>query len=285
MKIPNIVAELGCVHNGNVITAKSMIEVLCEYGIKYVKLQKRTIELMSKKEYNRPVDPGKYFGSIYGEHRKHLEFSINEHIYLKNICDILGVTLFSSVWDINACIDILSTNPQHIKIPSAHNNNFDLLNYVYKNFKGIVHISLGMTSRKEEKMLIKLIKKYKAIERTVLYHCVAEYPLSYENVRVGEITRIKNDYPDLYGVGFSSHSPKICTSDYIACVLGIDWIERHFTLIPHTKGSDNKVALSSELMWKLKNDIEKLGTIMKDKDGKVLDCEKVFRKGYKYGAK
>ena len=37
-----------------------------------------------------------------------------------------------------------------IKVPSAVNNNTKLLEWIYKNYNGEIHISLGMTTKKEE---------------------------------------------------------------------------------------------------------------------------------------
>ena len=54
---------------------------------------------------------------------------------------------------------IIRLKPKYIKIPSACNTDISLLSYIFKNFNGEIHISLGMTNRKEEKEIIKLAKK------------------------------------------------------------------------------------------------------------------------------
>ena len=55
-----------------------------------------------------------------------------------------------SAWDLTSLKELIKLNLNHIKIPSACNNNLDLLEHLFKNFKGMCHISLGMTNAKEK---------------------------------------------------------------------------------------------------------------------------------------
>ena len=45
---------------------------------------------------------------------------------------------------------MIKLKPQCIKIPSAINNNIEVLDCLFSDFKGDIHISLGMTTKKEE---------------------------------------------------------------------------------------------------------------------------------------
>ena len=55
-----------------------------------------------------------------------------------------------SAWDLTSLKQLIKLGLSHIKIPSACNNNQELLTYLFKNFSGYCHISLGMTTKLEE---------------------------------------------------------------------------------------------------------------------------------------
>ena len=58
----------------------------------------------------------------------------------------------------NSAKAIVSVAPELIKVPSAINTNFKVLDYLCKNYSKI-HISLGMTKKIEEEKLLKFFKK------------------------------------------------------------------------------------------------------------------------------
>ena len=149
--MPVIIAEIGCNHGGDINTAKEMIDVAATYcKVDVVKFQKRTIEVMSEEQLNKPYLGDNSFGKTYGEHRKFLEFSIDQHEELKRYCEMKGVEYSCSVWDLPAtkCIDCLM--PEYIKIPSALNTNFEIIEWLINNFEGKIHISMGMTTLEEK---------------------------------------------------------------------------------------------------------------------------------------
>ena len=45
-----------------------------------------------------------------------------------------------SAWDVTSLKQLIRLKIDHIKIPSACNNNYELLNYLFKYFKGYCHI-------------------------------------------------------------------------------------------------------------------------------------------------
>ena len=98
-----------------------------------------------------PPDPAPHpvpensFGSSYGLHRDYLESNIKDHILFKKHCEKFGKHYSTSVWDLTSAKEVIEIKPNFIKIPSALNLNFELLDYIYDNFFGDIHISLGMT--------------------------------------------------------------------------------------------------------------------------------------------
>ena len=71
----------------------------------------------------------------------------------------LGLIYSSSVWDVTSAVEIISLNPKFIKVPSACNNNFDMLKNLRDQYHGEVHISFGMTTKDEELKIGFFLKK------------------------------------------------------------------------------------------------------------------------------
>ena len=161
---PKVICEIGCNHMGSFELATQMIKVaanFCDADI--IKFQKRDNKLLlSVKEYNapHPVQENSY-GRTYGEHREFLEFSIEQHKELKNLCEKYGKIYSSSVWDLNSADEIISLKPKLIKIPSALNLNFELLQHIFENYDGEIHISTGMTTEVEVFEIINFLNKNK----------------------------------------------------------------------------------------------------------------------------
>ena len=157
----NLVAEIGCNHKGDLNIAKKMIESLANFcNVKFVKFQKRDNRtLLSSKEFNSPhPNPENSYGSTYGEHREFLEFSVKQHAKLINHCKKNKIEYTCSAWDLKSAKDLINLKLNHIKIPSACNLDFKMINYLCGNFKGKIHISLGMTKLLEEKKIVNCIK-------------------------------------------------------------------------------------------------------------------------------
>ena len=152
-----IIAEIGCNHKGDFKIAKNMIKVAAkECCIDVIKFQKRNnMKLLGAEGYNQPHPvPTNSYGNTYGEHRDFLEFDIEQHRELKKYCENLGVIYSVSVWDIISTKEVVELNPEFIKIPSATNLNFEIHEYLAKNYKGKIHISMGMTTFEEIKSII-----------------------------------------------------------------------------------------------------------------------------------
>jgi N-acetylneuraminate synthase len=270
-----IIAEIGCNHKGSMTIAKAMIEKAANYcGVDIIKFQKRNNkELLTLEEYNAPhPNSENSYGDTYGLHRESLEFTIDEHLELKKYCEEFGVDYSCSVWDLTSAKEIISINPKFIKIPSAKNNNYELLDYIYSNYTGEVHISLGMSTIKDIDQIYSFIFEKQATSRTIFYHCISDYPVKPDNICLRELEKIKGKYKNLKGIGFSGHHEgnKI---DNIAIVYDCLYLERHFTLNKNWKGTDHQASLEPEEMRELVTSIKLSKKAWKYKDKEILDCE------------
>lgn len=282
---PKVIAEIGCNHKGELEIAKELMLLAKESGADIAKFQKRNNkELLSSEQYNAPhPNPKNSYGDTYGAHREFLEFSTKEHKELQYYGKKIGIEYSTSVWDCTSAQDIITLNPSLIKIPSGCNTNYALLEILRDTYNGEIHISLGMTTKEEEKQIIELFKHNNKIDQLVLYACTSGYPIACSDACLLEILRIK----ELYGkqikcVGYSGHH--LGTNlDIAAYTLGAEYIERHFTKNKNWKGTDHSASLEPDELTLLINSLNEVEQALRYKTQDILDIEIDQRKKLKYG--
>jgi len=282
---PFLIAEVGCNHMGNMEVAYELIKtasVFCK--VDAVKFQKRcNLELLTPEQYCAPHPvPRNAFGGTYGEHRDFLEFTVEQHEQLKAWCEEFGFAYSSSVWDLTSAKEIANLNPIMIKIPSACNNNYTMLEWLCDNYEGELHISVGMTSREEERELVDLFMRKNRNSDLVIYACTSGYPVASEDVCLLEISRLINQYGDVVkSIGFSGHHTGI-SIDIAAYTLGATVFERHFTLDRTWKGTDHAASVEPDGLRRLKRDLLNVQKALNYKHEEILLVEQVQREKLKY---
>ena len=282
---PKLIAEIGCNHKGDINIAKEMIKTAAIYcKADAVKFQKRcNHELLTPEQYAMPhPNPINAYGKTYGEHREFLEFRVDQHRELKEYCEQMEITYSTSVWDLTSAKEIVELSPSFIKIPSACNNHYRMLEWICDNYGGEIHVSLGMTTRGEEEELIKLFEDRGRAGDLVIYICTSGYPVPFKDVCLLEISRIKDTYGGrVKRIGFSGHHLGIAV-DVAAYTLGASVIERHYTLDRTWKGTDHAASLEPEGIRKLKRDLMAAYDALHYKEKEILDIEAAQRDKLKY---
>ncbi|MFY0712117.1 N-acetylneuraminate synthase family protein [Seonamhaeicola sp. NFXS20] len=282
---PKVIAEIGCNHKGDFKIAKELLDLAKQCGADVAKFQKRNNkELLTEKQYNAPhPNPSNSYGETYGEHREFLEFSIDQHAELKKYCDKIGIEYSTSVWDVTSAKEMITFSPSLLKVPSACNNNFEMLKVLRDDFKGDVHLSFGMTNLEEEKQIVEFFEEAgQAKNRLVIYSCTSGYPVPFKDVCLLEISRLIKEYGDrVKHVGFSGHHLGIAI-DNAAFALGATWVERHFTKDRTWKGTDHAASLEPAGMRKLCRDLKATYEALNYKDSEILEIEQVQRDKLKY---
>ena len=250
----NIVAEIGCNHMGKISLAKKMIISAKQTGADFVKFQKRDNRiLLTPKQFSSPhPNQANSFGKTYGEHREYLEFSYKQHLSIYKYCLKNKIKYSCSVWDVNSAKLMKNICKYYIKVPSAVNLNFKLLKYLCVNYKKEIHVSTGMTSKKEISKIVSFFKKYKRNKDLVLYSCVSDYPVKTNKVCILDVYELNQKYKkSLKNIGFSGHHNGL-SIDNCSVLLGAEWVERHFTFDRTAKGTDHAASLEEEGLRKLR---------------------------------
>lgn len=281
---PKVIAEIGCNHMGKMEIAKELIDLAKQSGADYVKFQKRNNkELLTEEQYNAPhPNPHNSYGDTYGAHREYLEFNVEQNKELKKYCDEIGIIYSTSVWDVTSAKEMISFNPQFLKVPSACNNNFDMLKVLRDEFTGQVQLSIGMTKKNEVEEIVKFFEiNNQAKSRLLLYSCTSGYPVPAKDVALLEINWLYENYGDRVNeIGFSGHHLGIAL-DIAAYTLGARWIERHFTKDRTWKGTDHAASLEPGGLAKLTRDLESTYKALNYKSDDILPIESVQRKKLK----
>jgi len=282
---PKVIAEIGCNHMGQFEIAKELIDLAKQAGAGYVKFQKRNNkELLTPEQYNAPHPvPENSYGKTYGEHREFLEFSKEQHAALKEYCDSVGIVYSTSVWDTTSAKEMIEFEPEFLKVPSACNNNFEMLKVLRDDFKGQVQLSIGMTTREEVEEIVRFFEETdQAKSRLLIYSCTSGYPVPAKDVALLEINWLYENYGDRVSeIGFSGHHLGIAL-DVAAYTLGARWIERHFTKDRTWKGTDHAASLEPGGLQKLVRDLNAAYEALHYKDEEILPIEEVQREKLKY---
>ncbi|MDB2369494.1 N-acetylneuraminate synthase family protein [Planktomarina temperata] len=275
MKQPRLVAECCCNHMGDFKLALKMIDEVAKAGADYAKFQKWDPEYaLSLDQFaaNHP-NPHHSFGEPYGEHRRNLEFSADQHRELKTYCSEQGVVYSCSVFDHISAAVISRINPGYIKIPSQKNLKSKIYDVVCKEYSGKIHLSTGMTDDDQVSRLLDVLDNYGALDRIVLYATTSSYPCAHENLyllRISDyISRFSNK---ISSFGFSGHHNGIA-ADIAAITLGAEYVERHFTLDRTYKGTDHAASLEPQGLTKLKRDMTNVHYALKRRPSGILDVE------------
>ena len=284
-KEPYVIAEAGCNHMGQMEIAHELINtaaIFCKADA--IKFQKRCPkELLTKEQYDAPhPNPHNSYGNTYGAHREFLEFDVDQHAQLKKWCEEVGITYSTSVWDMTSAKEIASLNPKFIKIPSACNTHFEMLDWLCENYDGEIQLSFGMTTKEEEEEIVRLFENHERAKDLVLFNCTSGYPVPFKDVCLLEITRMREAYEGrVKAIGFSGHHLGIAI-DVAAYTLGASIFERHYTLDRTWKGTDHAASLEPDGIRRLKRNLQNTHDALTYKSEDILDIEKVQRDKLKY---
>lgn len=282
---PFVIAEAGCNHMGQMEIAKDLIETAAHFcKADAIKFQKRCPkELLTQEQYNAPhPNPANSYGNTYGEHREFLEFTVDQHAQLKEWCEQAGIMYSTSVWDMTSAKEIASLKPNFIKIPSACNTHFEMLQWLCDNYRGEIQLSFGMTNHDEEKEIVELFERNGRAKDLVLFNCTSGYPVPFKDVCLLEIKRLRDTFQNrVKAIGFSGHHLGIAV-DVAAYTLGANIIERHYTLDRTWKGTDHAASLEPDGIRKLVRNLNAVYDALTYKESEILPIEQIQRDKLKY---
>lgn len=230
-----IVAEIGINHNGDVETAKRLMDAARHAGVDAVKFQKRTPELATPPEQQNVMRETPWGYITYLEYRQRMEFGIEQYREIDAYAREIGITWFVSVWD-EPSVDFMEKfDPVTYKVPSAALTDHGLLQKLASTGRPVI-LSTGMSTFNQIQDSVKLLD----MDNLVICHTTSSYPCPPEELNLRMIETLRGTYA--CPIGYSGHEVGLIPSA-VAVALGACMVERHITLDRAMWGSDQAASV------------------------------------------
>ena len=266
-----IIAEIG----GNFSTydeAVALIDAADRAGVDCVKLQTYRAETLSQKNLFFDMEN---IGKV-SQYEFFEKYEICEELH-RQIIDYMEsrrIEWFSTPSHSTDLDMLLRLGMKAIKIGSDDATNLPFLKYCAKTGLPIV-LSTGMCTLDEVKESVDIIRK-EGNEKVILLHCISGYPTHPEHVNLNVLNTFKGIFPEL-PIGFSDHTltPLACIA---AAAMGVDVIERHFTINKNAEGPDHMISADPDEMKYIVDSIRLIETMKGSKEKKPYGPEIKNRK-------
>lgn len=265
---PYIVAEVNTSHNGNIETAKKMIDSAKEVGCDCVKFQSWSTESLYSRTFYKENPIAKRFVQKFSFSEAQL-YDVAQHCKDRQIA-------FASTPYSESEVDFLveKCDAPYIKVASMDLVNYPFLDYIARCGLPIV-LSTGMATMDEVRKAVSTIEKT-GNSNLCLLHCISIYPPDISTIHLNNIVGLRKEFPN-YAVGFSDHS--LGTEITIAAAaMGVAMIEKHFTLDHTVIGMDNQMAMEPAEMAYLVRSCINVYTALGSTERTVLPAEMEQRK-------
>jgi len=261
---PYIIAEIGVNHEGNIDTAKHLIESAARGGAHAAKFQTykadKIASINSPYYWNLEKEKTKSQFELF---KKYDNFNPKDYAELYKHCLKNNIDFLTTPFDID-CLEFLDPLLNFYKIASADITNIPLLRKVAMKKKPIV-ISTGASNKEEISFVVDYLRKHGCPDISLL-HCVLNYPTPRKNANLNMIKYLKNNFDNI-AIGYSDHTlpDKEMSVLQLSFIFGAQIIEKHFTLDKSLLGNDHYHAMDER---DLKIFISKINSI-NELSGKV----------------
>jgi len=270
-----VIAEGGVNHSGDLDTAFSMLREAALAGADAFKLQKRSPEhCVPRAEWDKVRDTP--WGSMrYIDYRHRVEFDEWQYVQLMEAALVLGIDFFVSVWDLPSLEFALKMDMPAIKIPSAKNNDWELLDKSVQSGRPVI-VSTGMSSMDDVKDIVRACEA-NGRPQLALLHCNSSYPASVDELDLRVIdTWLHTAALMDYTIGYSGHEVGLAPT-LGAVALGAQIVERHITLDRSMWGTDQASSVEPGGFAHMVKDIRLLERALGERTKRLHESERVAR--------
>ncbi|MGZ4953840.1 MAG: N-acetylneuraminate synthase [Methylobacter sp.] len=300
-----IIAEAGVNHNGDLETARRLVDAAVAAGADAVKFQTFKAENLvtqhaGKAAYQK-ITTDTDENQLAMLNRLELKYEL--HFELLDYCRQQGIKFLSTAFDFES-LDFLvrELGVKTLKIPSGEITNGPFLLAHSQTGKPTI-LSTGMATLGEVETALGVLafgyleqdkppsignfrhayssEQGQAVlrEKVTLLHCTSEYPTPVENINLRAMDVLQQAFG--LDVGYSDHSVGLLVP-VVAAARGATVIEKHFTLDRTQQGPDHQVSLEPDELKEMVRsirDVEKaLGQRLKCPQPLELENQKVVRK-------
>jgi len=277
-----IIAEAGVNHNGDIETAKRLIDVAADAGVDYVKFQTFKANKIVTKQAKRADYQNKNTKDVDTQYEmlKKLELNEDSHHLLIKYCNQKGIKFLSTGFDLDSLEFLNKIGIRLAKIPSGEITNYPYLKKVAQLYSEVI-LSTGMSDMDDiNKALAILLKFGVKKENITILHCNTEYPTPMSDVNLKAMLHIQTELN--VKIGYSDHTLGI-EVPIAAVALGARVIEKHFTLDRNLPGPDHRASLEPNELKSMVNSIRNIekalsGSGIKEPSKSELKNKQIIRK-------
>jgi N-acetylneuraminate synthase len=231
-----IIAEIGINHNGDLETAKQIIDAAVHAGADAVKFQKRTPEVATPLDQQKQMRDTPWGYITYLEYRHKVEFDEHQYGEIARYCRQKNIAWMVSVWD-EPSVDFMEKfDTPAYKIPSASLTDLGLIRKARAAGKPVI-LSSGMSTMEQVKKGVDIAGE----KGLALMHCTSTYPCEPDELNLKMIETLRREFPTV-PIGYSGHEVGLVPSA-VAVALGACMVERHITLDRAMWGSDQAASV------------------------------------------
>jgi N-acetylneuraminate synthase len=261
-----IIAEAGSNHNGNLNTAKELIDVAVEAGADAVKFQTFRAEDMYVEDSGEVeyLDDDRSIYEIIESMEMPHEWIPELHDY----CTEQGIFFLSTPFDERSA-EVLSEYVPAWKVASYTSSHHPFLRKLSASDKPLI-ISTGAHELDEVRESVEIIKNADA-SGFALLQCVAAYPTPLKDINVKVVETLADEFG--VPVGLSDHTLDPVTAPAAAVALGANIVEKHITLNKSMEGPDHQFALEPDELTEMVTAIRNTEAALGMGEKFVLDVE------------
>lgn len=268
-----IIAEAGVNHNGDIATAKKMIDVAATAGADFVKFQTFIAESLAtsdapKAEYQKIAAGSSEESQL--EMLRFLQLSKDQHVELIEHCQTAGIKFLSTGFDLTSLDMLFELGIRLFKVPSGELTNLPFLEHIAQ-FQCQVYLSTGMANLEEVKWALEaLVSAGLSKKQISVLHCTTAYPTPIGQANLRAIGTLHEQLG--VSVGYSDHTTGLQAS-LTAVALGATVIEKHFTLSREQKGPDHQASLEPGELVSLVGAIRQVSSSLGTGEKIPQECE------------
>lgn len=228
-----IVAELGVNHLGDFDRALAMIDAAVEAGADVLKFQ----TYQAERRYDRRTNPK---ADLFIANLARWEFSRDDEARLWQHARERGAVVFTSPFDAESAAFADEMGTVGFKLAAFEVVNLELVRALAAFGKPVV-VSRGMCTLEELDRCVEVLEEGGC--DVVLLHCISSYPVLERDSHLRMIGTLRERYA--WPIGHSDHT-RGCRVPPLAVAAGATVIEKHFTVNPKLRESDNPFSITPD---------------------------------------